>query len=97
MKSPYKSFEFDIHPEKTGVVKIISTKNGDELVIESEETTDTLLTFQIDLWGTWIHTAGGYCIAQEYETRSFLDALIKTLTHARDHLEYECEPATECN
>jgi hypothetical protein len=97
MKSLYKSFEFDIYPEKTGVVKMIATKNGEELVIETDGNIDTLLTFQMDQWGTWIHTAGGRCIAQEWETRSFLDALIKTLTHAKEHLEFDCESATECN
>lgn len=55
------------------------------LVIDNHE--EELLSISRDQWGVWFHTKEN-TIAQEDSTRSFLDALIKTLQEVK---EYECD------
>lgn len=50
-----------------------------------------------DQWGIWITFQIGesrFTIAQEAETRSFLDALIVSLTKLKDMTDMMCKPST---
>lgn len=50
-----------------------------------------------DQWGVWITFKIGessFIIAQEAETRSFLDALIASLTKLKDMTDMNCQPST---
>ncbi len=47
-----------------------------------------------DQWGVWL-TIGGHTVAQEDGTRSFLDALIKSLQYVRETYEWKCQDATQ--
>ena len=90
--------EFDIYgnPMKEGEV-IVKTNFEDyddpesncvSLKFDGKET--QLIKADVDQWGTY-YTINGVTVAQEFDTRSFLDALIKGLTKFRETFESTLE------
>lgn len=87
--------EFDVYgnPPKTARVEL--KENGLAasvvLVINGEE--EELLGISRDQWGVWFYSKENV-IAQEDGTRSFLDALIKTLQEVKENYECDCSSST---
>lgn len=48
----------------------------------------------VDQWGTWVHFQTDFAIAQEWGTRSFMDALIAGLDRLKSVCNFKCTPPT---
>lgn len=85
--------EFDNCPNHSG--KVILREIGLEttVIINLNGTETELIRANRDQWGVFIEMAG-ICIAQEDQTRSFLDALSKVLNELRRKVEFETKEAT---
>jgi hypothetical protein len=92
------SFEYDQYsrPRKVHHVKVLEHEEDPiaKLVIDTGETEIEILNIDRDQWGVWLG-CNGHTIAQEDDTRSFLDALIKGLQYVKDNYEWKCSEATK--
>ena len=89
------SAEFDNHPGKIGKVEIRDDDLCTLLSVNDGDRDLLLMECRRDQWGTFI-TTEGICIAQEDNTRSFVDGLIQCLQEIKKHTEVT-EPATIFN
>ncbi len=88
--------QFDNYPREVGRVEVVIAKNYDlQLLIGIGSHEELLLESYRDQWGVFYNILG-LTIAQEDQTRSFLDALIKSLNYIRHHSEY-CTTEASCN
>jgi hypothetical protein len=65
--------------------------------VEENENPNLTVHADFDQWGVWITFKIGessFTIAQEAETRSFLDALIASLTKLKEMTDMACKPST---
>lgn len=85
--------QFDDFSSGCGRVVIREQVRETLVVIESGGEETVLLRADRDQWGVWLECAG-VSVAQEDQTRSFLDAVIKVLTEVRRRNEYGTTDAT---
>jgi hypothetical protein len=80
---------------ESGYGRVVIRDRGCEtvVVIEAGGTEHVLLRADRDQWGVWLEFAG-VSVAQEDQTRSFIDAVIKVLTEVRRRNEYGTTDAT---
>lgn len=86
MREEYKPiiFEFDLLEERIGKVIIQESDSDVKLRVDlAEGEVHEVITANLDQWGSWISLLGKTTIAQEFNTRSFLDALIQGLSELR--------------
>lgn len=89
----YYAAEFDDCPHNSGKVILRETGLETTVSIDLNGTETVLIQTDRDQWGVFIEVAG-ICIAQEDQTRSFLDALSKVLNELRRKVEFETKEAT---
>lgn len=87
------SAQFDDFSNVCGNVVIRDQGRETLVVIKTGSTETVLLKADRDQWGVWLEFAG-VSVAQEDQTRSFLDAVIKVLTEVRRRTEYGTTDAT---
>lgn len=70
------------NPKLESSVEVTDTKEGQKLVVSIKGEKVMEVSADLDQWGTWITFSiqEKFTVAQEGETRSFIDALIKGLT-----------------
>ena len=85
--------QFDSFGSGFGRVVIREQARETLVVIEGVGEEIVLLQADRDQWGVWLEFAG-VSVAQEDQTRSFLDAVIKALTEVRRRNEYGTTDAT---
>lgn len=81
--------EFDSygHPSTVGSVEYLEDDDmGSQVVLRLNGKEHVILKSWRDQWGAFIEL-GGICVAQEDQTRSFVDGLIKCLLAFREHNE----------
>ncbi len=64
---------------------------------EENENPNLIVYADFDQWGVWITFKIGessFTIAQESQTRSFLDAIISSLTKLKEMTDMACQPST---
>lgn len=84
----------DNYPEEKVRVVVKHSELHNILTIETGGVAHDLIDACRDQWGTWYHlNPVQITIAQEDFTRSFLDALIKGLTHLKE--QYEATNSSE--
>jgi hypothetical protein len=97
MTNPIYTVEFDNYaiPRKVGSLQIIEDEDepNSKLVVNTGDKAVVVLDAYRDQWGVYL-TIGGITIAQEDNTRSFLDGLIKCLQKIKDRNEFETKSAT---
>jgi hypothetical protein len=89
----YYAAEFDDCPNHSGKVILRETGLETTVSIDLNGTETVLIQADRDQWGVFLEI-GGICIAQEDQTRSFLDALSKVLNELRRKVEFETKEAT---
>ena len=89
----YYAAEFDDCPRHSGKVILRETGLETTVSIDLNGTETVLIQTDRDQWGVFIDIAG-ICVAQEDQTRSFLDALSKVLNELRRKVEFETKEAT---
>lgn len=82
-------------PKKVGTIQVVEIEDGNEstLILNTGDETKEIIHAYRDQWGTYVSICG-ITIAQEDQTRSFLDGLIKCLQKIRDDNEHETKSAT---
>jgi hypothetical protein len=89
-----KHIQFDFYDCPNGVGEIIiridfedlDNPDSNDVILDINDKKIKLLEISPDQWGTY-YTLAGVTIPQEFETRSFLDALTKALIDVRDIYE----------
>ena len=87
-----KHIQFDYHPNEIGeiIVRIdfedLDNPDSNNIVLNINNKKIKLLEISPDQWGTY-YTLAGVTIPQEFNTRSFIDALTKALIDVRQTYE----------
>lgn len=89
----YYAVEFDDCPNNSGKIILRETGLETTVSIDLNGTETVLIRADRDQWGVFIEIAG-ICVAQEDQTRSFLDALSKVLNELRRKVEIETKEST---
>jgi len=91
--------EFDSHghPATVGSVEYCEDDDmGSQVVLRLNGKEHVILKSWRDQWGVFIEL-GDICVAQEDQTRSFVDGLIKCLQAFREHNECGTKEASNAN